>query len=115
MGPQYDREINKKGQPWDKQGEDVANGLIYSILSGGVISLLGYLLLTYFIFLENISFIKKRNAETVNAIYLFCLLSSNMFILRSLFENGFTAWGVDNMLFTASFFCLVFFRNKSQT
>ena len=78
----------KKRRPNDEQGEDIANGLLYSFLSGGIISLFGYIIIIFLILKENMFLIKETilnriTLEQISLFYLFSVFSCNFFILRS--------------------------------
>jgi hypothetical protein len=79
------------------QGEDVANGAIYAILSGGLLAFICYIL----IILRFINLFLKFmiNKEKKNLIkdhfFLGSIITVGYLIGRSFMENGFSAYGID--------------------
>ena len=124
MGPQYDREImwasGKSNFSGRKQGEDAANGLLNSIITGGMLSLVGYLLIIFFIMIQNIKFVylhyfKNEKMMETNFFYFFSLCVCNFLVLRTLIENGFTSWGLDNLIFFSHAIFILFVKKNITT
>lgn len=93
-GPEHDRMLLKdNGLKWHA---DAANGLLYSLLCGGIIAAIMYILVlkktiyNLFFFIKKKKFLIKKSHSDI-----FCFVCPLLLIIRSLFENGFTMWGVD--------------------
>jgi O-antigen ligase len=99
-GPQADRIIltkkYKNTDTLDRYGNNVSNGLVYTFLSGGYLSALLFIIL----YLKNISlvlqYIKKSRIRAhlptdLSLIYII------FFSIRSLIENSYSVWGIDQM------------------
>ena len=99
-GPQADRIIltkkYKNTDTLDRYGNNVSNGLVYTFLSGGYLSALLFIIL----YLKNISlvlqYIKKSKIRAhlptdLSLIYII------FFSIRSLIENSYAVWGIDQM------------------
>jgi len=100
-GPEHDRILLKdKGLKWHA---DAANGLFYSFLCGGVMAAIIYFLVlkktiyNLFFFIRDKNFLIKKSYSDI-----FCFICPFLLITRSLFENGFTAWGVDFIIIIIS-------------
>lgn len=100
-GPEFDRKIIST------KGNDVANGLIYVLLCGGLLGLFSFLI----IIKKNLKILLKifNNRKNLdNDVYfcfsICCIISLG---LRSLVENGFLVYGVDFLLITSSFFYVI--------
>jgi hypothetical protein len=97
-GPEFDRKILQA------KGNDVANGMIYIILCGGIFGLF-----SFFITIKKSSNIifsafnnkKKFNKDVYFCFSIACIISLT---LRTLVENGFLVYGVDFLLAISSFF-----------
>ena len=107
-GPEHDRILLKsKGLKWHA---DAANGFLYSLLSGGILGALLYLLILKKIIYNLFIFFKKKIfiiGENYNEI--FCFICPFLLILRSIFENGFSVWGVDFIIIVI---CLSYIESK---
>lgn len=107
-GPEHDRILLKiKGLKWNA---DAANGFLYSLLCGGIIGFfLFFLVIKKIIFNLYYYFYKKKYFLKNNYLDNFCFLCPLLLLLRSLFENGFSTWGVD---FIIIIICLSHIENK---
>jgi hypothetical protein len=102
-GPEFDRKLITTSR-----GEgDVANGILYTFLCGGLLGLL-----FFFILMKKIlkiilyAFYNKQKLKTdVYFCFSVCCIISLTF--RSLIENGFNFYGVDFLLITSSIFYLI--------
>ena len=115
-GPQADRVILMDLK--SKYSNNVSNAILYSLLSGGYLSLLSIILIYfYFSFLLLKFFIKKKlynfsynlnhnNFTSVCAI-IFCIF----FMARSLVENSFSVFSID---FLITFFSLFIFEKLNK-
>ena len=100
------KKIEGKDNPLDyeNQGQDAANGAIYSIISAGILGLSIHLsiiflliFLLYKIFFKinkNYSYLKSEDIY-----FKYSLLVTISLILRSFLENGFMVWGIDQIFF----------------
>jgi hypothetical protein len=85
-----------------------SNGLIYSYLCGGILSF-SMLLLIYFLILKQIFlylFIKKQIVNN-NFIINFALLTLIFLTVRTIFENGYTIFGIDYLFCITCYFVLI--------
>ena len=107
--------INNQSQT---QGQDVANGLIYSLICGGILGLLGYIL----IIVNNTTLLLKTILSKnflqfrEDPIFLGSLFCSCYLIGRTIFENGFASYGVDFLIFVPCFaYIHLQFKNLKKT
>jgi hypothetical protein len=103
----------------DYQGQDVANGALYSILSAGILGLFIYLFIIFLIIFllykilvnidKNYSYFKSKDIY-----FKYSSLVAIILILRSFLENGFMVWGVDQLFFIlcASYVCNYYYSFK---
>ena len=97
-GPEFDRKI------LDAKGNDLANGMLYIFLCGGLLGLLAFFIIikkTLNMILSTLYNRKKLNNDVYFCFSICCIIS---LALRSLVENGFVVYGVDFLLITSSFF-----------
>jgi O-antigen ligase len=103
-GPQGDRFILKKSGVEDKFYNNSSNALIYSLLSGGYFGILVmFLIYLNIIFKIYICLKKLKIFDNYNQITLklsVCYII--FFLIRSLFENSFSLFSVDFMIFILS-------------
>jgi hypothetical protein len=102
-GPQADRVFIKWG---------VSNGLIYSYICAGIFGIIFYF---YFIFsslktIKNL-IIKKKTLIKDNNLAIYSILIFFCMCLRSITENSFTMFGIDQILFFITFF---YIKNINQ-
>ena len=99
-GPQADRliltNLDKKKNISNKYGNNVSNGLVYTFLSGGYLSALLFIILYLKIIFFVFQYIKNFRLRThlpaeLSFIYLI------FFSIRSLIENSYAVWGIDQM------------------
>jgi len=103
-GPQADRVFIKWG---------VSNGLIYSYICAGIFGIIFYF---YFILsslktIKNL-IIKKKPLIKDNNLAIYSILIFFCMCLRSITENSFTMFGIDQILFFITFF---YIKNINQT
>lgn len=92
-GPEHDRILlREKGVLWNA---DAANGFLYSLLCGGVIGTILYLLILNKTIINLFFLIEKKIFSKKNYIDIFCVVCPLLIIIRSLFENSFSVWGID--------------------
>jgi O-antigen ligase len=104
-GPQADRVIISKyfikKKKVERYGNNISNGLIYTFLSGGYLSVL----LFAFLYLINIFYIFKyiktseKKEDLPNQLSFIYII---FFSIRSLFENSYAVWGIDFMFLLIS-------------
>jgi hypothetical protein len=94
-GPEYDRKIL---QNVFHSGSDAANSLLYIYLSGGLISVVLILILSFNQLINLHRQIFKNNIIE-NKYMFFSMLVFVFIAARGLLENGFGAWGMDQILF----------------
>ena len=103
-GPQGDRFILKKSDVNDKFYNNSSNALIYSLLSGGYFGILVmFLIYLNIIFKIYICLKKLKIFDNYNQITLklsVCYII--FFLIRSLFENSFSLFSIDFMMFVLS-------------
>lgn len=92
----------------------VSNGYLYSLICGGVISLL-LLIIFLILIIKNIIVILK-NKLINNNLYILnaSLMLIVFFIFRILFENSFLIFGIDFLIFIQSCIYLENFYNKNE-
>ena len=123
LGPQGDRQTfesiransSLKNPQAIKWSTNISNGLLYSYLSGGLVSLILisaiYILIIKEIFLAifiNCIFRKNSKKEIVS---IFCLI---YLCFRSIFENSFTLFSTDYILLVITFYNLYQFNLNSR-
>ena len=100
-GPEFDREIIRA------TGNDVANGLIYLLLCGGLLALFSFFIIIkkYLkIVFKTYSYKKNLSKDVFFCFSIICIISLS---LRSLVENSFFVYGVDFLLISSCFFYVV--------
>ena len=112
-GPEHDRRILVPESKSDilKQGQDVANGALYALISGGIVGICCYLLILfkYFRMCIQIIILKKKNYLIKDVFFLSSFVTVGYLIGRSLFENGFSSYGIDFLIFVP---CYIFMFEK---
>ena len=124
VGPQGDRQIFnilKKNKSYDvpdsiSWSTSVSNGLLYSYLSGGIVSLL-LIISIYIIIIKEVFiavFINKLFSKNVEKelVSIFCLI---YLCFRSLYENGFTVFGSDYVFLIITFYNIYQFNLKYKS
>ena len=119
-GPQADRALLKKDKLnidpkeryyWDN---NVSNGILYSFLSGGIISFVLFLLIYFLIFLQIYKSIFTKKIYNNNLIYVhFSTTTLLFFSLRSLFENSYAVFSIDS-LFVCIAYSILYRSNNSK-
>lgn len=113
-GPEYDRKIligtNKN------QGQDAANGAVYALICGGIVGLCCYLLILFKYLNMCIHFfiLKKKNYLIKDLFFLSSFVTVGYLIGRSLFENGFSSYGIDLLIFIPCYIFIFERFNKSE-
>ena len=100
-GPQFDRQIITT------KGNDLANGILYVFLCGGLLGLFSFFLIIkkiLKIILYTFYNKTKLNTDVYLCFSVCCIISLT---LRSLFENGFLFYSIDFLLITSSIFYLI--------
>jgi O-antigen ligase len=121
IGPQADRILLKKDKLninpaerhfWDN---NVSNGILYSFLSGGVVSLAFFLLIYFLIFFEIYKSIFLKKIYLKNNPYInFSIMTLVFLSLRSFFENSYAVFGVDSLFVCISYSILYRFNNSKN-
>ena len=103
-GPQGDRFLLKGSEVKDKFYNNSSNALIYSLLSGGYFAILVMFLIYLNIILKIYICIKKLkifdNYKQITLKLSVCYII--FFLIRSLFENSFSLFSIDFMIFIVS-------------
>ena len=114
-GPEFDRLILNRYNQYPT-GSDSANGILYLYLCGGIFSVIFFLLLTILQlqkiwknFIINNTQNLNRNPKVFISIICFLYI-----LIRSLFENSFSVWSVDQIFFILFGCCWNFFLRKSN-
>jgi hypothetical protein len=88
---------------------NASSAFFYALICGGVSGVLIYILIFYkslklafYIFLKNKFFFKKNNLLTISSFFIFIAL-----LLRSLVENSFMLFSVDNIFFLTCYYILI--------
>jgi O-antigen ligase len=121
IGPQADRILLKKDKLninpaerhfWDN---NTSNGILYSFLSGGVISLAFFILIYFLIFFEIYKsiFLKKIYLKK-NPYINFSIMTLVFLSLRSFFENSYAVFGVDSLFVCIAYSILYRFNNSKN-
>jgi hypothetical protein len=103
-GPQGDRFIFKGSEVKDRFYNNSSNALIYSLLSGGYFGILVMFLIylniifKIYICLKKIKILDNFNKITLKLSICYIIF----FLIRSLFENSFSLFGIDFMMFILS-------------
>jgi hypothetical protein len=114
IGPQADRKLISEYLLKNNKKEDViygtnaSNALIYSYLCGGLISL-SLLLFIYFIVIKELFksiIVNKLQYCSKDPLVNFSIITLIFIITRSVFENGFSLFGIDFCFFCFSYFFL---------
>ena len=112
-GPEYDRKMLVPGSKLDilKQGQDVASGAVYALISGGIVGISCYLLILfkYFHMCIRLLILKEKNYLINDLFFLSSFVTVGYLIGRSFFENGFSSYGIDFLIFTP---CYIFIFEK---
>ena len=114
-GPEFDRNLLSSYNQYPT-GSDSANAMLYFYLCGGVLSVILFLLLI----IQQLQKICKNfimsNIESYNSnpkvfISIICFI---YLLIRSLFENSFSVWSIDQVLFILFGCYWNFFLKKSN-
>ena len=114
-GPEFDRNILNRYNQYPT-GSDSANAILYLYLCGGILSVILFLLLI----IQQLQKICKNfimsNIENYNSnpkvfISIICFI---YLLIRSLFENSFSVWSIDQVLFILFGCYWNFFLKKSN-
>ena len=109
-GAQADRyNVNYISLP---QEQSASNTLIYALTSGGILSVISFLVI-YFIFFMN--FLRyflfgKNNLVNKSSILISCLLINSFILFRGITESSFAVFSLDYILFLVTTF--IIFSNK---
>ena len=107
-GPEYDRRIITIDEGnISTQGQDVANGALYALISGGIVGISCYLfiLFKYFHMCIHLLILKEKNYLINDLFFLSSFVTVGYLIGRSFFENGFSSYGIDFLIFVP---CYIF-------
>jgi len=90
-----------------------SNALLYSYLSGGIVCFF-ILILIYFLIVKEIfiSLFVYKIFDSTDYLCNFSIVSLVYLILRSIYENGFTIYGIDLVFFIISYFLLLKSNNR---
>jgi hypothetical protein len=111
-GPQADRFLLESlnfdpNTPRHFYDANASNGIIYSYLCAGIVGLLFistiYLLICYEIYK---SIFKKKAFKKKNSYVIFSILTLSFLTLRTVYENGYTLFGVDFLFTIICYFIL---------
>jgi len=112
-GSNGDRYFLKNFDKNDKYGDNISNIFLYSLVSGGFISVLCIILIFYEI-LKILIQNHKKNIK-INSIYIkFSIACLIFFSIRSFFENSFGLFSVDFLMTYLSIAYIIISTNKSQ-
>ena len=96
-GPEFDRVI-LQSEFIKSYGNDAANSLLYLYLCGGYLSLI--IVFLFGVYQLILFYFALKNLKNEKDIYFLISIKIFLFIvLRSLFENGYASWSVDQILF----------------
>jgi O-antigen ligase len=103
-GSQADRWYINRSDPFYN---NASSGFFYALICGGVLGGLIYVLIFYetlkltFIFVKNKFFFKNNNLLTISCFFILITL-----LLRSLVENSFMIFSIDNIFFLTCYYIL---------
>ena len=114
-GPEFDRNLLNRYNQYPT-GSDSANAILYLYLCGGILSVILFLLLIIQQLkkiCKNLimSSIQNYNSDPKVFISTICFI---YFLIRSLFENSFSVWSIDQVLFILFSCYWNFFLKKSN-
>lgn len=106
-GPQADRLLLKENLK-NSYSDNVSNAYIYAFLCGGYFGFISFLLIVVGIFILILKKIFKENLFDQNNMYIdkISLLFLIFFLIRSIFENSFSVFGIDFIIVIVSIFIL---------
>lgn len=114
VGPQGDRKLlgeylseNSTNKLDEIYGSNSSNALMYSYLSGGFLCL-SLLLFIYFLTIKELfnGIIVNKLHSNNNLLVNFSIVTIIFLLIRSIFENGFSLFGIDFCFFVLSYFFL---------
>jgi hypothetical protein len=121
IGPQADRILLKKEKLninpaerhfWDN---NTSNGILYSFLSGGIVSLAFFIIIYFLIFFEIYkSIFLKKIYQKKNPYINFSIMTLAFLLLRSFFENSYAVFGVDSLFVCIAYSILYRFNNSKN-
>jgi hypothetical protein len=114
-GPEFDRVLLNRYNKYPT-GSDSANAILYLYLCGGILSVILFLLLIIYQLQKIWKNFIMNNIENYNSnskvfISIICLI---YLLIRSLFENSFSVWSIDQILFILFGCYWNFFLKKSN-
>ena len=114
-GPEFDRTLLNRYNKYPT-GSDSANAILYLYLCGGILSVILFLLLIIHQLQKIWKNFIMNNIENYNSnskvfISIICFI---YLLIRSLFENSFSVWGIDQILFILFGCYWNFFLKKSN-
>jgi len=90
----------KKGHISSQVSSDSANGLIYALITAGLIGAAVYLIIfLYFFYISFFFLFQKKNLINNDPLLVYLILALGYLLGRSIVENGFINWGVDFIIF----------------
>jgi hypothetical protein len=111
-GPQADRLLLKsinfdQKNPRHFYDSNASNGLIYAYLCAGIIGLL-FILITYTLIFHEVykSIFIKKAFISKNIYVIFSILALSFLSVRTVYENGFTHFGIDYVFVIIGYFIL---------
>ena len=110
-GPEYDRQLlinlaYVKGANKTAVNSDAANGLIYGLLTSGIAGLILYIYSIIYTVLICLRYHHSKNQKSI--LLNFSILCLFLVITRSLIENGFMSWNLDQFLLISSLLIIKF-------
>jgi hypothetical protein len=117
-GPQADRILLTSknfnpGIPRHFYDSNSSNGLVYSYLCAGIVGLL-FILSIYWLILSELykSIFIKKAIIAKNSYVIFSILTLSFLSLRTIYENGYTLFGIDFVFTVITYFILRKFNLK---
>lgn len=106
-----------KNNSTTQQGQDIANGALYSLITAGVLGFLIYLFIILFFIVLIFKILLRTSASysyynSKDIYYKYSSIVLIFLILRSVIENGFMVWGIDNIFFLmcSGYICKYYFK-----
>ena len=110
FGPQADRYLLSERALEDGMnpawGNNSSNAIIYSILSAGLVGLIFILIVYLNVIILLFRTLFRKRLKPMSFFTAFNISVLTFLVLRSLFENSFTTFGIDFILFIISYYYL---------
>lgn len=110
-GPNGDRFFLKDFDKKENFGDNTSNIFLYTLVSGGLVSLIFLILIFFNFFLTIKKFIENKNLYRYSLVNNLSIVYMVFFSIRSIFENSFGLYSVD---FLITYLSLSYFSNLKR-